>query len=178
MPYGSLGTDTLSKASRLCVEKSLDWWQKSMVSTKHKTYLVVGGYDSDRGRELALRRKIIAAALQDSEFAANVIEVSADNEVRLAQKLSRVRELLPVETITVFTESRNAVSVKAIFKRKFGKTLQIRKFKADFEPDHEWITTSTALAWWSRNWLVRLWFGTKRRLGRGVRKKIRYWFKS
>ena len=178
MPYGALGTDTLSKASRLCVEKALDWWQKSMVSTKHKTYLVVSGYDNDGGRELVLRRKIIAAALQNSEFAANVIEVSADNEVRLAQKLSRVRELLPVETITVFTESRNAVSVKAIFKRKFGKTLQIRTFKADFEPDHEWITTSTALAWWSRNWLVRLWFGTKRRLGRGVRKKIRYWFKS
>ncbi|MDH3445465.1 MAG: hypothetical protein OEN50_16175 [Deltaproteobacteria bacterium] len=178
MPYGSLGTDTLSKASRLCVEKALDWWQKSMVSTKHKTYLVVGGYDNDRGRELVLRRKIIAAALQDSEFAANVIEISADNEVRLAQKLSRVRKLLPVETITVFTESRNAVSVKAIFKRKFGKTLQIRKFKADFEPDHEWITTSTALAWWSRNWLVRVWFETKKRLGRGVRKKIRYWFRS
>ncbi len=178
MPYGSLGSDTLSDASRICVEKALDWWQKSMVSTKHKTYLVVGGYDNDRGRELILRRKIVAAALQDSDFSGNVIDVSAENEVRLAQKISRVRELLPVETITVFTESRNAVSVKAIFRRKFGKTLQIRKFKADFEPDHEWITTSTALAWWSRNWLVRLWFGTKRRLGRGVRKKIRYWFKS
>jgi hypothetical protein len=55
------------------------------------------------------------------------------------------------------------VSVKAIFKRKFGKTLQIRKFKADFEFDHQWISTSTGFAWFSRNWLLAS--GLKRRNG-------------
>jgi hypothetical protein len=178
MPYGSLGAEKLSKASRICLEKALDWWQKSMHTSKHKTYLVVAGYDGDVGREIALRKKIVATTLQDSDFAGNVIALSAANEVSLAQKISRVRELLPVETITVFAESRNAVSVKAIFKRKFGKTLQIRKFKAEFEPNHQWITTSTPLAWLSRNWLLRLWFETKKRLGRGVRKKLRYWFRG
>jgi hypothetical protein len=78
----------------------------------------------------------------------------------------------------VFVESRNAVSVKAIFKRKFGKALQIRKIKVDFEFNHQWITTSTSFAWFSRNWLLRIWFGVKKRMGRGLRKKIRYWFKS
>jgi hypothetical protein len=178
LPYGLLGSEKLSQASRICLDKALDWWQKSMQTSKHKTYLVLAGYDNDRGRELALRREIIAAAVQESDFSGNVIDVSAASEISLAQKISRVRDLLPVETITVFVESRNAVSVKAIFKRKFGKTLQIRKFKADFEVDHQWITTSTSLAWFFRNWLLRLWFESKKRLGRGIRKKIRYWFKS
>jgi hypothetical protein len=178
MPYGSLGVDRLSQASRVCLEKALDWWQKSMHTSKHKTYLVVAGYDGDDGGEVALRKKMIAATLQDSEFAGNILAVSAANEVSLAQKISRLRELLPVETITVFTESQNAVSVKAIFKRKFGKTLQIRKFKAEFEHNHQWITTSTPLAWSARNWLLRIWFETKKRLGRGVRKKIRFWFRG
>jgi hypothetical protein len=159
------------------LEKALDWWQKSMHTSKHKTYLIVAGYDSD-GNELALRKQIIDAALKDSEFSGNVITVSATNEISLAQKISRLGELLPVETITVFAESRNAVSVKAIFKRKFRKSLQLRKFKADFEFNHQWITTSTPLAWLSRNWLLRLWFETKKRLGRGFRKKLRYWFRG
>jgi hypothetical protein len=177
MPYGSLGAEKLSQASRLCLEKALDWWQKSMHTSKHKTYLVVAGYDSDVA-ELALRKQIIEAALKDSEFSSNVITLSAANEIGLAQKISRVRDLLPVETITVFAESRNAVSVKAIFKRKFRKSLQMRKFKADFEFNHQWITTSTPLAWLWRNWLLRIWFETKKRLGRGIRKKLRHWFRG
>lgn len=177
MPYGSLGAEKLSQASRLCLEKALDWWQKSMHTSKHKTYLVVAGYDSDVA-ELALRKQIIEAALKDSEFSSNVITLSAANEIGLAQKISRVRDLLPVETITVFAESRNAVSVKAIFRRKFRKSLQMRKFKADFEFNHQWITTSTPLAWLWRNWLLRIWFETKKRLGRGIRKKLRHWFRG
>jgi hypothetical protein len=177
MPYGSLGADKLSQASRLCLDKALDWWQKSMHTSKHKTYLVVAGYDSDP-TEFVLRKQIIGAALKDSEFSGNLITVSAANEVGLAQKISRIRELLPIETITVFAESRNAISIKAIFKRKFRKTLQLRKFKVDFEFNHQWITTSTPLAWSSRNWLLRIWFETKKRLGRGMRKKLRYWFKG
>jgi len=178
MPYGVLDPTRLSQASRSCVERSLDWWQKSMQTTKHKTYLVLAGYDTDHGQEIKLRREIVDQALNDPELLGNIVEVSAKNEVSLAQKLSRIRALLPVETITVFVESRNAISVKAIFKRKFGKTLQIRKFKAEFEFNHQWITTSTSFAWSSRNWFLRVWFELKKRMGRGLRKKIRHWFKS
>jgi len=178
MPYGVLDPHRLSQASRSCVERSLDWWQKSMQTTKHKTYLVLAGYDNDDGREIKLRREIVDGALDDPELIGNIVEVSANNEVGLAQKISRIRALLPVETITVFVESRNAVSVKAIFKRKFGKTLQIRKFKADFEFNHQWIMTSTSFAWSARNWFLRLWFELKKRMGRGLRKKIRYWFRG
>jgi hypothetical protein len=177
MPYGSLGADKLSQASRLCLDKSLDWWQKSMHTSKHKTYLVVAGYDSD-STELILRKQIVDAALKDHEFSGNVIIVSASNEIGLAQKISRVRELLPVETITVFAESRNAISIKTIFRRKFRKTLQIRRFKADFEFNHQWITTSTPLAWASRNWVLRVWFDAKKRLSRGARKKLRHLFRG
>ena len=149
-----------------------------MQTTKHKTYFVLTGYDLDYGHEIKLRRDIVESSLQEPELLANIIEVSARNEVGLAQKLARVRAIVPVETITVFVETRNAVSVKAIFKRKFGKTLQIRKFNADFEFNHQWITTSSSFAWFSRNWFLRIWFELKRRMGRGMRKRIRYWFRS
>jgi len=178
MPYGVLDSQRLSKASRTSVERALDWWQKSMQTSKHKTYFVLAGYDVDHGQETKLRREIVEHTLQEANLQNNIVEVSARNEVGLAQKIARVRALLPVETITVFVESRNAVSVKAIFQRKFGKTLQIRKFKSEFEFNHQWITTSTSFAWFSRNWLLRIWFELKRRMGRGLRKKIRYWFRS
>ena len=177
MPYGVLNSEILSAASRIFLEKSLDWWQKSMHTSKHKTFLVLAGYDLDGGQEIALRREALRQTVQDPDLLNNIVEVSAGNEVALAQKISRIRSLLPVETITVYAESRNAVSVKAIFKRKFGKTLQIRKFKASFEFNHQWISTSTPVAWFWRNWSVRIWFETKKRLGRGIRKKIRYWFR-
>jgi hypothetical protein len=178
MPYGVLDPHRLSQASRTCLERAVDWWKKSMHTTKHKTYFVLAGYDIDQGQEIKLRRDIIEGSLQEPELLSNIIEISARNEVGLAQKIARVRTLLPVETITVFVESRNAVSVKAIFRRKFGKTLQIRRIKANFEFNHQWITTSTPFAWFSRNWFLRIWFEVKRRMGRGLRKKIRYWFRS
>ena len=178
MPYGCVGSNTLSQASRIGFEKSIDWWQKSMQTSKHKTYFVVAGYTDDGGQELSLRKEIVAKSTDDPELLGNLFEVSARNEESLALKISRIRELLPVETITVFVESRNAVSVKAIFKRKFGKPLQIRKFKANFEFNHQWITTSTSLAWFCRNWLLRFWFEMKKRMGRGLRKRIRFLFRS
>lgn len=177
MPYGALNSDTLSKASLISLEKSLDWWQKSMQTSKHKTFLVLAGYDLDRGQEIALRRDAVLRTVQDADLLKNVVEVSAGNEAALAQKISRIRNLLPIETITVYAESRNAVSVKAIFRRKFSKTLQIKKFKASFESSHPWISTSTSVAWYWRNLLLRIWFESKKRLGRGMRKKIRYLFR-
>ena len=178
MPYGALDQQRLSQASRTSVERALDWWQKSVHTSKHKTYFVLSGYDLDHGQEIKLRREIVERSLQEPELLSNIIELSAKNEVGLAQKIARIRAIVPVETITVFVESRNAVSVKAIFKRKFGKTLRIRRFKADFEFNHQWITTSSSFAWFSRNWFLRIWFEVKRRMGRGMRKRIRYWFKS
>lgn len=178
MPYGILDSERLSQASRICLERSLDWWQKSMQTSKHKTYLVLAGYSVDAGQEIKLRREFVEKQLPEAELLSNLIEVSANNEITLAQKISRIRALLPVETITIFVEDRNAVSVKAIFKRKFGKTLQIKKIKVKFEFNHQWITTSTSFAWSARNWLLRIWFEVKKRMGRGLRKKIRYWFKS
>jgi hypothetical protein len=178
MPYGCAGSRNLSKASRTGFEKAIDWWQKSMQTSKHKTYFVLAGYTDDGGQELAARKEIINKASVDPELMSNLVEISARNEEALAQKISRTRELLPIETITVFVESRNAVSVKAIFRRKFGKTLHIRKFKAGFEFNHQWITTSTSFAWFCRNWLLRVWFEIKKRMGRGLRKKVRFLFRS
>ena len=159
------------------MHKALEWWQKSMVTSKHKTYFVLAGYDDDGGQEIRLRRAIALAALQEPELVSRLVEVSARNEEALAQKITRIRALVPIETITCFAESRNAVSVRAIFKRKFGKTLQIRRFKAEFEFDHRWISTSSSLAWCTRNFFLRLWFETKRRMGRRLRKKIRSLFR-
>ena len=85
MPYGSLGAEKLSQASRLCLEKALDWWQKSMHTSKHKTFLVVAGYDSD-GMELALRKQITEKALKDSEFSGNVITAQRNQRSNLSAK--------------------------------------------------------------------------------------------
>ncbi len=178
MPYGVLDSQRLSQASRVCLDRALDWWQKSMQTSKHKTYLVLAGYNVDKEQEIKLRRAIIEQSIDDADLLNNLVEVSASNEISLAQRISRIRSLLPVETITLFVEDRNAVSVKAIFKRKFGKTLTVKKIKAEFEFNHQWITTSTSFAWSARNWFLRLWFESKKRMGRGMRKKIRYWFKG
>src|SRR6266498_3338102 len=92
MPYGVLDPQRLSQASRTCLERALDWWQKSMHTSKHKTYFVLAGYDADHGQEIKLRRSIIEGSLQEEpELLSNIIEVSARNEVSLAQKIARVR---------------------------------------------------------------------------------------
>lgn len=148
-----------------------------MVTSKHKTYFILAGYDGDGGQEIRLRRAMLLEALHDEEWASHIVEVNARNEEALAQKITRIRALVPIDTITVFAESRNAVIVKAIFRRKFGKTLQIRRFKAEFEFDHRWISTSSSLVWFVRNLLLRVWFEIKRRMGRRVRKKIRFLFR-
>ena len=178
MPYGCLDSENLSQASRTALDKGLAWWQKSMQASKHKTYFVLAGYDEDEGLELKLRKEILTQSLQDQELLNNVVEISAKNEEGLAQRITRVRELLPVETLTIFAESRHSVSVKAIFKRKFGKTVEIRKFKAEFEFDHRWISTSSSSAWVLRNLLLRAWFEMKKRMGRNLRKKLRFLFRS
>src|SRR5690242_21676656 len=97
MPYGILDPERLSKASRISMERAIDWWQKSMLTSKHKTYFVLAGYDSDQGQEIKLRRAIIEETVHEPELLANLVEVSARNETSLAQKIARVRALLPVE---------------------------------------------------------------------------------
>ena len=72
MPYGALNSDTLSKASRISLEKSLDWWQKSMHTSKHKTFLALAGYNPDRGQEIALRRERTHQTVQDPERLSNI----------------------------------------------------------------------------------------------------------
>ena len=78
-----------------------------MQTSKHKTYFVIAGYDLDQGQEIKLRRALVEQTLQEPELLANIVEITAKNEVALAQKIARVRTLLPVETITVFVETRS-----------------------------------------------------------------------
>ena len=137
MPYGSLGAEKLSQASRIGLEKAADWWQKSMQTSSTRPTSCWRDTMTMPGRKFICASKRAQNAQRPrAGVAQQHFEVSANNEVGLAQKITHVRDL-PIETITVFVESRNAVSVKSIFKRKFGKTLQIRKFKADFEFDHQ-----------------------------------------
>ena len=74
----------LSQASRTSLERAFDWWQKSMHTSKHKTFFVIAGYDSDAGQEIQLRRAIAEATVQDPDLLANILEVSARGEVSLA----------------------------------------------------------------------------------------------
>lgn len=178
MPYGCLDSQHLSQASQKGLERAIDWWQKSMQTSKHKTFFVLAGYEEDAGLELKLRKEIVSQAVQDEELAHQVIEISAKNEEGLAQRITHSRVLLPIGTLTVFAESRHAVSIKPIFQRKFGKTLEIRKFISDFEFNHRWISTSSPATWVARNLLLRVSFEFKKRMGRNLRKKLRFWFRS
>src|SRR5258706_4613463 len=106
MPYGILDSERLSQASRICLERSLDWWQKSMQTSKHKTYLVLAGYSVDAGQEIKLRREFLEKQLPEAVLLSNLIEVSANNEITLAQKISRIRALLAGETLNVLRHDR------------------------------------------------------------------------
>ena len=76
MPYGSLGAEKLSQASRIGLEKAADWWQKSMQTSKHKTYFVLAGYDDDAGQEIHLRKQALHKMLngQEPELLNNILK--------------------------------------------------------------------------------------------------------
>lgn len=177
MPYGCLDSQNLSQASLKALERAVDWWKKSMQASKPKTFVVLAGYEGDGGLELQLRKQILLKSLSAEELQHNVIEIIAKDEEALANKIIHHRTVLPIETITVFAESRHALSIRGIFKRKFRKVLTMKTFKSDFEVDHPWISTSSSLAWFSWNLLRRTWYELKKKLGRNVRKKLRFLFR-
>lgn len=178
MPYGCLDPQTLSEASRIALERAVDRWQNSMQISRHQTFLVLASYDESSEQELQLMKAFALRALSDREsFQNNVVEISAKNEEDLALRITRAKELLPLDTLTVFAESRHAISLRPIFKRKFGRVLQVKTFKAEFEINHPWISTSSSPAWVFWNLLVRVWFELRKRMGRGLRKRLRFWFR-
>jgi hypothetical protein len=178
MPYGCLDSDRLSAASLRGLELALERWQKSMQTARHKTFLVLAGYEDDSGLELRLRKEILLKSPSGTALSDNVVEITAKDEEELAQRITRTRAFLPIETLTIFAESRHALSIRAIFRRRFGKALEIKKFKADFEFNHPWISASSSAAWLLWILIRRAWFGFRKRMGRGLRKRLRYLFWS
>ncbi len=178
MPYGCLNPRTLCAASRKALELSLEQWQRSMQIYKPKTFLVLASHENGSGTELELKRAILAHTLSDSELSANVIVVRAKNEEDLAARIARHKTLMPIQTLIVFAESRHSVALRPIFKRKFGTALKIKKFKSEFEFNHPWISTSSSLTWFFRNLTLGLWLRIKKRMGRGLRKRLRELFWS
>lgn len=178
MPYGCLDSQTLSQASLTALERAVERCQKSMRISRHQTFLVLASFEAGSEHELRLRKDFVSRTLVDGDsFLNNVIEISGKNEEDLAHRITRIKELLPIDTITVFAESRHAISLRPIFKRKFGKALQIKTFKADFEVNHPWISTSSSPAWVLWNLSVRVWFELRKRMGRSLRKKLRFWLR-
>lgn len=178
MPYGCLDSDQLSTASLRGLELALERWQKSMHTARHKTFLMLAGYEDDSGLELRLRKEFLLKSLSAAVFSDNLLEITARDEEDLAQRITRTRALLPIETLTIFAESRHALSIRAIFKRRFGKALEIKKFKADFEFNHPWISASSSATWLLWNLSRRASFEFRKRMGRGLRKRLRYLFWS
>ena len=178
MPYGCVDSGTLSAASHKALEKALEQWQRSMQISKPKVFLVIATHDDGSGPELDLKRDIVRRSLTEDELSTNVIVLRAKNEEGLAIKIARHKTLMPVQTLILFAESRHALSLRPIFKRKFGKALEIKKFKADFEFNHPWISTSSSLAWFFRNLILRGWFEIRKRSGRQLRKKLKFLFWS
>lgn len=178
MPYGCLDSQTLSQASRIALEKAVEWIQKSMQISRHQTFLVLASFDEGFEHEMRLRKDFVSRALTDEDpLLNNVIEIRGKNDEDLAHRITRTKELLPIDTITVFAESRHAISLRPIFKRKFGKVLQVKTFKADFEANHPWISTSSSPAWILWNLSVRVWFEMRKRMGRSLRKQLRFWLR-
>jgi hypothetical protein len=178
MPYGCLDSTTLSAASRDALLQALQYWQRSMQISKPKTFLILASYEDSSELELTLKEEIVAPSITEEEFSTNVITVRAKNEEELATKIARNKTLMPIQTLILFAESRHALSLRPVFKRKFGKALEIKKFKADFEFNHPWISTASSLVWVLRNLMLRAWFGIRKRTGRQLRKKLKFLFWS
>ena len=177
MPYGCLDSQSLSEASQKALEKAIERWQNSSQTSKHKTFFVLGSYGEEGGLELQLRREFLLRSVAPDENSENVVEISARDEEDLAQKITRTKALLPIETLTVFAESRHALSLKPIFRRKFSRAVEVKTFKADFEFHHPWVSASSSFAWTTRNLSVAIWFRLKKNMGRGLRKKLRSLFR-
>ncbi len=177
MPYGCLDSKRLSKASLMALENAVKRWQNSMQISRDETFFILAGYKEDSELELRLRKENLRRSLPEDEFSKHVITLSANNEDNLAHKITRTKSLLPIETITVFAESRHAVSLRPIFKRKFGRALEIKTFKADFEFNHSWISTSTSSVWFLWNIILRIRFEFRKRTGRKLRRKLRSFFR-
>lgn len=173
MPYGCLESQRLSQASLKALEQALVWWQRSMRISRHETFFVLASYKEDSELELQLKKEVLLRSLPGDELFKNVLTLSAEDEENLAHKITRTKALLPIETITVFAESRHALSIRSIFKRKFGKAIEVKTFKADFEFNHPWISTSSSFAWFFWNLILRIRFELRKRMARSLRKKLR-----
>ncbi|MGH7832295.1 MAG: hypothetical protein ACREQK_01500 [Candidatus Binatia bacterium] len=178
MPYGSLDVETLSAASQKALEKALERWQTSMQISKPDTFFLLASYDNGSGDEIQLQKNFLARRVAEDDLSNHIITVQAKDEQDLATKIARNKDLSPIQTLIVFAETRHAIGIRSIFRRKFRKALEIKTFKVDFERTHPWITTSTSFAWLSRNVILKLWFAVKARLGRRVRKLLKYLFSS
>jgi hypothetical protein len=178
MPYGSLDSTRLSAASQKALDKAVTEWRGTRQISKPTTFLIITSYEVGSDQELALRQELVNRLLGDEEFASNVLLIRARNEEDLASKIARTKSLIPIQTLTLWAESRHAVSVGPIFRRKFGKALKIKKFKADFEFNHPWVSTSSPAVWSLRNLMLRSWFEVRKRSGRSLRKRLRFLFWS
>jgi hypothetical protein len=146
--------------------------------SKHRTFLVLANYEQDGG-ELRLRQEIVRRSLDPNDpLNGNVVCLTVQNEEDLAQRIARSRELLPVETLVIFAETRHSVSLRPIFKRKFGKALEIRTFRATFESNHPWLSTSSSFAWICWNLMLRFGFESRKRVGRTLRRRLRSLFRA
>jgi len=178
MPYGCLDAQNLSEASRKAMEKALERWQKSMQITRPKTFLVLATHDDGSGPELELRKALMARYLSEAELSAQVIAVRAKDEEELALKIAQNKAVAPVQSLILYAESRHALSIRPIFKRRFGKALEVKTFKVDFEFNHPWFSTASSLTWLFRNLALKAWFEIKKRMGRQWRKKLKSLFWS
>jgi hypothetical protein len=178
MPYGCLNSEGLSGASLKAMQKVIDRWQTSMQISKRETFLVLSSYGEGYDQELQLRKDLISQHLTPEEFSTQVIEIRAKDEEDLASKIARNKKLAPIQSLILFAEARHAIGIRPIFRRKFRKALEIKTFKAEFESNHPWISTSTSFAWLARNLILRLSFGIRERAGRRLRKTLRTLFWS
>lgn len=178
MPYGCLDVKTLSAASLKALEGALEHWQRSMQISRPGTFLLLTGYDDGSGPEVELKRAIVLSSPAGEALANNVIAITAKNEEELATKVARNKTLMPIQTLILLAESRHVLALRPIFKRKFGRALEIRKFKADFEFNHPWISTSSSFTWFFRNLILGIWAGIRKRTGRSLRKKLKFLFWS
>ena len=173
MPYGCLDAKTLSVASLKALQVALEQWQRTMQISRPETFLVLATHEGGPEQELELKREIVATIP-----AAQVIAIRAKNEEALANRIARDKTLMPIQTLILIAESRHALALRPIFKRKFGRALEIKKFKADFEFNHPWITTSSSFTWFFRNLILGVCVGIRKRTGRRLRKKIKSLFWS
>ena len=152
MPYGCQN-GRLSRLSEETMARALSFWEKSFQGARSELILALGAFRPDYEEEMVLKLNQEVGFLADNKkYALKILTLqpAEDEEDFATILLQALSDLRPLMTVIVICESLHAISLKPIFRKKFGRGLvEFRTLKAEFELKR--FKRTLTVAW--RHWL-------------------------